>query len=697
MSPAEPPPQVVREILRLREEIRRHDYLYWVRNEPQVSDEQYDALLRELRDHEQRYPALVTPDSPTQRVGERLTAGFEHIEHALPMRSIDNTYSEQELREFDQRVRKLLEDQPYDYAVDPKIDGVAVSLRSELGALTLGATRGDGRVGDVISANLRALRSVPLRLRGEDWPSVLEVRGEVYWPRAAFEENNRRRVAAGEPAFKNPRNASSGTLKQLDPRLVAERGLVFQCHGYGAIEPFPPVELQTELFERLRDWGLPISPHLRTCADIDAVHAFIVDWEWRRHQLEYDTDGLVIKVNRLALRARLGATAKAPRWCIAYKYAAEQAQTRLVEVDFQVGRTGTINPRATFEPVELSGTTVTHASLHNFEQVRRLDLHAGDLITVEKAGEIIPQVVAVDAAARRRGAAPIRPPASCPRCAGPVEQDEGGVYLRCVNPACPAQLEERLIYFCGRGQMDIDVAGAALIEQLVAQGFVKGYADLYRLRPRREELLAMPVSVNSRTGSPIALGEKRADRLLAGIDKSRQRPLSRLLAALGIRHVGATTAELLAGHFGAMDRLAHASEEELLAVDGVGPELARSLRQFFASDAGAALIAELKDVGLNMSEPQAARPPADSPLAGKTLVVTGTLERYSRKEIEELIKRLGGKSTGSVSKHTDFVVAGAHAGSKLAKAQKLGVRVLTEADFAELIEGLEPGARQNGE
>ena len=380
----------------LRAEIRRHDHLYYTEARPEISDQEYDALLRELGELEALHPQLITPDSPTQRVGERPIEGFEHVSHALPMLSIDNTYSAEELREFDARVRKGLGDDPYAYVVDPKIDGVALGLRYEQGRLVLGATRGDGRVGDDITQNVRAIRSVPLRLHGSGWPNVLEVRGEVYWPRPGFDETNRKRAAAGEDTFKNPRNATAGTLKQLDSRVVAERGLAFLSHGFGQIDPLPSgVSEAEELSAWLREWGLPTSPHARHCRDIDEVLEFVEEWEWKRHRLDYETDGLVVKVSNLAQRERLATTSKAPRWCIAYKYAAEQAQTRLRSVDFQVGRSGAITPRATFDPVQLSGTTVTHATLHNFDQVRRLDLYVGDMVTVEKAGEIIPQVVAV--------------------------------------------------------------------------------------------------------------------------------------------------------------------------------------------------------------------------------------------------------------------------------------------------------------
>jgi DNA ligase (NAD+) len=660
----------------LRRQISRHDRLYFVENNPEISDQQYDALVTELRGLEARHPELVTPDSPTQRVGEQPLAGFAHVRHSIPMLSVDNTYSPAEVREFDQRLRKGLQGESYEYLVDPKIDGVAVALRYEDGRFVRGATRGDGETGDDITQNLRTLRSVPLRLSGNDWPRVLEPRGEVYWPRRDFEKHNRQRVAAGEEPFANPRNATAGTLKQLDARIVARRGLVFVCHSFGQIEPVPTdVRTHSALYARLKAWGIPIIPHARRCRNVEEVIAFIEEWDAQRHNLEYDTDGLVVKIERFDQRARLGATSKAPRWCIAYKYAAEQAQSKLVAVKFQVGKLGTITPVAYMEPVQLAGTTVQRATLHNFDQVKRLDLHVGDTVTVEKAGEIIPQVVAVDASQRPRSAKRVAPPPRCPECDGEVMQDEGGVYLRCINPACPAQLVERLRFFCARDEMDIEGAGIKLVEALVKSKLVTTFADLYRLHQRRDELVQLE-----------RMGEKSADNLLAGIERSKQQPLARVLAALGIRHVGVNTAELLAEHFGDMEALMAADEAALQDVAGIGPEVSASLREWLTSEVGQKTITNLKAVGLNMEQPRARRRAAGK-LAGKTVVVTGTLSRYSRSEAEAAIKEHGGKATSSVSKNSDYVVAGESPGSKLDKARALGVRVLSEEQFERLLRG----------
>jgi DNA ligase (NAD+) len=592
------------------------------------------------------------------------------------MMSIDNTYSEEEVREFDRRVSKGLEGRPYEYVVEPKVDGVSASLRYEKGRLVLAATRGDGRTGDDITANIRTIRAVPLALRDRGWPEVLEARGEVYWPRKAFDAWNERRKKEGEEPFANPRNATTGTLKSLDSRAIADRRLAFVTHGAGEVVG-RAFKTGDEMFRAFRGWGLPVNPYHRVCKKIDDVIAFIEEWEPRRHELEYETDGLVIKVNRFDQRADLGVTSRYPRWCIAYKYAAEQAESKLLTVDFQVGKLGTITPRAVMEPMQLSGTIVRHASLHNFDQVERLGeghdgLRIGDTVLVEKAGEIIPQVLKITKEGKPRGAR-IKPPTKCPVCKGEVAKDEGGVYIRCINPACEAQLKERLRYFCGRDQMDIEGGGEVLVNQLVDAGLVHQYADLYGLAKQREKVLALE-----------RMGAKSADNLLAGIEDSKKRPLSRVLAALNIRHVGSSTAELLAEHFGDMERIAEATLEELDEIEGVGPELAASIHQFFNSAAGRKTWQALRDAGVNMKEPKR-RAGGAQPLAGKTLVVTGTLEKFSRSEIEKLIKELGGKAASSVSKKTDFLVCGEDAGSKLDKAKELGVNVLSEGEFLKLV------------
>ncbi len=673
---------------RLRDEIRRHDHAYYVLAKPVISDREYDTLLDELKKLEVQHPELITPDSPTQRVGETPLTGFKHVRHAVPMLSIDNTYDEAQLREFDERVRKGLGGDDYRYIVDPKIDGVAVSLSYEKGQLVIGATRGDGQTGDDITANLRTIRAIPLHLRGDDVPGVLDVRGEVFWPTKAFRKYNEQRVEQGEEPFANPRNATAGTLKQLDARRVAGRGLQFYAHGVGRIEP-QTVDTQSELAAMLLQWGVPVSPDRAVVNDIDAVLRVVHEWQTRRFDLPYQTDGLVFKVDSFHQRELLGYTSRYPRWCIAYKFEAEQGESRVLNVDFQVGKLGTITPRAIMEPVLLAGTTVRHASLHNFDQVARLDVRIGDTVIVEKAGEIIPQVVRVVLEKRPPKAEPIVPPKKCPVCAGHVIKDEGGVYIRCINPSCPAQLKERLTYFCGRGQMDIEGAGEVVAGQLIDAGLVHDYADIYRLHERRSEVEKL-VSEQERESKGekkiirVEFGQTRTDKLLAGIEASKARPLSRLLAGLNIRHVGASTAELLAEHFGNMDGLRDATEEQLLEVEGVGPELAKSVRQFFTDSAWKDVLDRLAKAGVNMKQPRTAVA-ADGPLAGKTVVVTGTLSRLSRSEVQALIKKLGGKAAGSVSKKTDYVVYGEDAGSKLDKARELGIETLDEQAFLKLV------------
>lgn len=664
----------------LRRDINRHNRLYYVEARPEISDQAFDKLLRELIDLETAHPELRTDDSPTQRVGGVPIDGFATVEHAIRMMSIDNTYSIEDVRAFDQRVRKLLgaggeegglfATDPLRYVVEPKVDGVAASLRYEQGVLVLAATRGDGRRGDDITHNARTIHDIPLRLHGKDIPPVLEVRGEIFMPSAEFQRINAQREAAGEALFANPRNSAAGTLKQLDPRIAGSRRLRFVAHGLGQVQPLA-VDCYWDWLALLRSWGLPVTDHTARCDDIDRVLEKIEWFRVARGTLSYATDGMVVKVDSFAQRQRLGETSKAPRWIIAFKYPAEQMQTRLLDVRWQVGKGGNLTPVADLEPVFIAGSTVRRASLHNIEQIQRLDLHIGDTIVLEKAGEVIPYVVQAVLSKRPGDAKPILPPTVCPSCGAPVEKEPDTPYIRCVNPACPAQFKERLRWFCARNQMDIENLGEALIEQLVDQGLVKDFADLYDLKTEQLEALER-------------MGKKSARNVIDAIEQSRQRGLDRLLAGLGIRHVGNRVGHVLAEHFGTLEALEHATTEQLSTVDEIGPIIAQSVHDFFHNPAGIKTIQRLREVGI---DPKMSRRsgPATRILDGQTIVVTGTLEQFDRQQIEELIVSLGGKASGSVSKKTSFVLAGENAGSKLEKAHQLGVPVLSEAEFVEKI------------
>jgi DNA ligase (NAD+) len=666
-----PSPSDKERIAELRRQINHHNDLYYVRARPEISDQEYDRLMRRLIELEAAHPELVTPDSPSQRVGGEPISGFETVEHAIPMMSIDNTYSPEDLKAFDVRVAKALGDEKYRYVLEPKVDGVAMSLRYEQGVLVLGATRGNGRRGDDVTANVRTIRGIPLRLGGDGHvPDVLEVRGEVFMPAAEFQRINKEREEAGEEIFANPRNATAGTLKRLDSREVAKRRLHFISHGLGQVDPSPSDDSYWAWLQQIKKWGLPITDHAQRVETADEALQKIEAFGKERGKLSYQTDGMVMKVDSFAQREKLGATTKAPRWVIAYKYPAEQMQTKLLDVRWQVGKIGTLTPVADLEPVFISGSTVQRATLHNLDQIRRLDLHHGDTIVLEKAGEVIPYIVETVPAKRPKNAKPIEPPKVCPSCGAPIERDSDSPYLRCVNPACPDQLKERIKWFTGRNQMDIDHLGDVLIDQLVDKGLVKTFADLYRLT--KEQLLELE-----------RLAEKSAQNILDSIAASRERPLDRLLAALGVRHVGNRVAYILATHFGSFSALSKASTEELAAVHEIGPAIADSVHDFFHNPAGREAIRELHAVGI---DPKMAKPKAaEQPLLGQSIVITGTLENFDRKQIEDLITELGGKPSSSVSKKTAFVLAGESPGSKLDKAKKLDIPILGEGEFLKKI------------
>jgi len=655
-------------IERLRSEIRRHDYLYYVLNQPEISDEQYDKLFAELKKLEQANPQFITPDSPTQRVSERPLEGFATVRHAVPMLSMDNTYNADELREFDQRVAKGIGSKNYDYVVELKIDGLAISLRYEKGVLVTAATRGDGDVGDDVTANVRTIKAIPLVLiDGQKAPGVLEVRGEVYMPTKAFLELNRLRAESGEPLFANPRNAAAGSLKLLDARITAARNLSFFAYATGEMSA-PLAENHYKTLQKFKELGLPVNPDIKKAKDIEEVIGICMQWNEKRHRLDYHIDGMVIKVNRFDQRDILGATGRAPRWCISYKFPAERVQTTVLSIDVQVGKTGILTPVANLSPVQLAGTTVKRASLHNFDEIDRLDVRVGDTVIVEKAGEIIPQVVEVKKEFRKAGAKSFSPPAECPECGSKVEKDENGVYVRCISSNCPAQLKEKLRYFAGRDQMDIENLGTALIEQLVDAGLVKNFADIYKLK--KSQLVELE-----------RLADKSAQNIVDSIEKSKNRPLWRFIAALGIRHIGSQSAQILADHFGSLDELMNAGQETLGSVDQIGPTMAKSIYDYFRDEKNRSIIEELKKA-INLEHQKLTR---SDKLAGKTIVVTGTLETLTRQQAEQAVKQAGGKTSSSVSKKTDFVLAGKEPGSKIDKAQQLGVKIIDEKHFLKLI------------
>jgi DNA ligase (NAD+) len=660
----------------LRDLIRHHEERYYVLAAPEITDAEFDALMRELQAIEAACPELVPPDSPTRRVGGRPADGFASVEHLTPMLSLDNAYTDDDLRAFDERARRGLSDagaapERLSYAAELKIDGLSIALTYADGRLVRGATRGDGTRGEDVTFNVRTIRAIPLRLKAGA-PSRIEVRGEVFLPRDAFERLNREREHDDEPVFANPRNAAAGTMRNLDPSLVARRGLaafVYQVLAEGQ----PPPASHAATLRAMRAWGLPVEPHWRPCDGIDEVIAFCREWAEARHGLDFDTDGVVIKIDDGAMRDRLGATAKFPRWATAFKFPAQQARTRLLRIDVNVGRTGAVTPFAVLEPVWLAGSTIQRATLHNAEEVARRDIRDGDTVIIEKGGDVIPKVIGPVPDLRPAGAVPWAMPGTCPLCQSPLERPEDEVVWRCPNTNCPARIRRSLEHFAGRRAMNIDGLGEALVDQLVSRGLVHDVADLYRLTPAALEQLDR-------------MGEKSAAKLSAQIEGSKANDLWRVVYALGIRHVGERGAQALALHLGSLDAIMAAPVEALQEVPDVGPVVAASVRSFFDDPGNARLVVELAECGVR-TVAETARPAKTSPLAGKTFVLTGTLPSMTRDEAESAIVAAGGKVTGSVSRKTSFVVAGADAGSKLAKALELGVPTLDEAQFKHLIIG----------
>ncbi len=657
------------EIEKLRDEIRRHDRKYYVEAQPEITDRQYDKLMDRLKELEAAHPALVTPDSPTQKVGGEPVAALQPVTHRLPMLSIENTYSVEELRKYGQRIAKLLPGEEVAWVVELKIDGVAVSVTYQDGRLVQAATRGDGRVGDDITHNIRTVVDCPMKLADKP-PKVLEVRGEVYMTNSDLVKLNEAQQESGGQLYANTRNCAAGSIRLLNPRDAAKRRLRMFCHGVGYVEGLKATN-HMEFLAELRHYGLPATPRVKCFADFESAVEHCEELIESLHELDFEVDGLVLKVNDFAQREKLGNTSKSPRWLIAYKFEKFEGPTQLLDIRVQVGKAGTITPVADLAPIELAGTVVRRASLHNADEIERKDVRIGDVVVVEKAGKVIPHVVRVEKHERKGHLRKFVFPAHCPECETALVKDENGVYIRCPNPECPAQVKERLRYFASRGAMDIEGLGDKLVDQLVESGAVKGYGDLYRL------------TLDTLVGLE-RMGQKSSEKLLEGIEKSKSRGLARLLNALSIRHVGARVAAVLAEHFHSIDELRDASVEELSAINEIGSVIAKSVHSFVHSAFGKRTIDDLAKAGVKMTADQPPRQRAKA-IAGKTFVVTGTLENYGRDDVEELITRLGGRAASSVSKKTDYVVAGENAGSKLDKARQLGVKVLSEQEFAALL------------
>lgn len=659
------------EIARLRDEIRRHDRKYYVEAAPDISDTEYDHLVTRLKKLEAEHPELVSPDSPTQRIGDQPVEGLAPFDHRVPMLSIENTYDLDDLKKYGDRVTKLLPGETVEWVVELKVDGVAASLIYEDGLLTHGVTRGNGRTGDDITHNVRTIKSVPLRLNGKDFPPLLEVRGEIYMTNSDLVLLNEARQRDGEAAFANTRNVTAGSIRQLDPRVCQQRPLRFFCHSVGDTAGLK-AKTHIEFLHEMAGYGLPPTPNAACFPSFAAAVEHCEELIERLHELDFEIDGLVFKVNRFDQRERLGSTSKSPRWVIAYKFEKYEATTKLNAIRVQVGKTGTITPVADLEPVELAGTTVSRASLHNADEIQRKDVRPGDTVVVEKAGKIIPHIVRVEKHLRKGSLQHFVFPTKCPECGTKLVKDEGGVYIRCPNVECAAQVKERIRYFASRNAMDIEGLGDKLVDQLVSAKVVVTYGDLYRLEARQDRLLNLE-----------RMGRKSVDKLLEGIEASKSRGMARLLNALSIRHVGSRVATVLTERFGTIDAVLAASVEQLSETNEIGPIIAQSVFDFLHSEFGTKTIADMKSVGVKMAS--ATPKGVSQALEGKTFVVTGTLQKYGRDEIEELISQHGGHAASSVSKKTDYVVAGEKAGSKLAKAQELGIRVISEREFEDIL------------
>jgi len=658
-------------INQLRDEINYHNYRYYVLDDPEISDAEYDRLMRELQELEGQYPELITPDSPTQRVGAAPLEAFETVEHTFPMLSLDNGFEEYEIREFEDRLKKLLPaDEKVEYVAEPKFDGLAVELIYENGLFTIGSTRGDGLVGENVTQNLKTIKTVPLRLidRETSVPERLEVRGEVVFGIKDFEELNRQREAAGEPLFANPRNAAAGSLRQLDPKITASRPLDIFFHSAGQIIGHT-FETHWEFLNTITKWGLKVSPLRKLCKNLDEIFSFYQELLDQREELPYEIDGMVIKVNRLAQREIIGVKTRSPRWAIAYKFPARQETTQILDIIAQVGRTGTLTPVAIMKPVKISGVEVSRATLHNQDEIDKKDIRIGDWVIVQRAGDVIPEVVKVIESKRTGNEKKYHIPDTCPVCGGHVVRLPGEAAHRCQNVSCPAQLKQQIRHFASRNAMDIEGLGDKLIDQLVDRGLVKDIAGLYFLTKEQWSKLER-------------MADKSAQNIIDALEKSKKIPLGRFIFALGIRFVGEHAARLLAEHFRTFENLKRASYEELLNIHEIGPQSAQSIIQFFNEPKNIDMINRLFKAGIQIEKETA---PKKQPLAGKTFVFTGALENFTRHEAEELVTSLGGRAASSVSRNTDFVVVGKDPGSKAQKARDLGVHILTEQEFKKMI------------
>lgn len=662
-------PDIKKKIEGLRKRIRHHDYMYYVLSQPEVSDKEYDNLINELKELEDKHPEFKTADSPTVRVGGGILEGFKTVKHNQKMLSLDNTYSFAELKDWTERVhRGLGPNEKVEYVVEHKIDGVSANLTYEKGRLIIGATRGDGETGEDVTQNIKTIRAIPLVLLGEDIPDFIEIRGEVYMERKGLEILNKEKGVSGEALFANPRNAASGSLKLLDSNTVAKRRLNFFAHSLGAYKG-PEILSQWGFLEKLKQWGMRVNLNSKLCRNLNEALDYCKIWQGKREKLSYEIDGMVVKVNDLAQQKKLGFTLKSPRWAAAYKFPARQATASVMKIDVGVGRTGVLTPVAVFlKPVPLSGVKIKHATLHNFDEIKRLNIKVGDRVLIERAGDVIPKVVKV---VEGKGRKPFTIPKSCPVCSGKVvKEKEEDVAYRCINPSCPAQLERGLLHFASRQAMDIEGMGEAAVNQAVQLKLVKNFADIYKLK--EEDLLKLEL-----------FKDKKVKNLLSAIGKSKKQPLSRLIYALGIRHAGEKVAYVLARQFKTMDNLLAAKLDDLDKIYEIGPVMAESIVNYFSLPQTKKLIEDLRKAGLNFKE--TASFARATLLTGKSIVFTGELKEYSRSQAEELLRSLGGNSSSSVSKSTDFVVAGENPGSKYDKARKLGVKIINEKEFREML------------